>query len=257
MPVGDALDHEWFCERAEAEIARMASVASGAGLSAVVPTCPGWTVARLVKHTGIIHRWATEIVATRAAARIEQRDLDVRLPDSEAGYPSWLAAGAAPLGAALRAAGPDTPVWAWGPAQSSGWWARRMLHETTVHRADVELAAGLVPDVDPVVAADGIEEFLANLPTARRPSEHLGSLPAGASLHLHATDADGEWLIRIAADGGGVEWSRGHSKATTAVRGPVAELLLFTYGRVPGSDPRLTVFGDPALLEVWQEKTAL
>jgi uncharacterized protein (TIGR03083 family) len=255
--VGDALDHEWFCERAEAEIARMASVASGAGLSAVVPTCPGWTVARLVKHTGIIHRWATEIVATRAAARIEQRDLDVGLPDSEAGYPSWLAAGAAPLGAALRAAGPDTPVWAWGPAQSSGWWARRMLHETTVHRADVELAADVVPDVDPVVAADGIEEFLANLPTARRPSEHLASLPAGASLHLHATDADGEWLIRIAADGGGVEWSRGHSKATTAVRGPVAELLLFTYGRVPGTDPRLTVFGDPALLEVWQEKTAL
>ena len=110
-----------------------------------------------------------------------------------------------------------------------------MLHETTVHRADVELAAGLVPDVDPVVAADGIEEFLANLPTARRPSEHLASLPAGASLHLHATDADGEWLIRIAGDGGGVEWSRGHAKATTAVRGPVAELLLFTYGRVPGT----------------------
>src|SRR5487761_2348407 len=107
------------------------------------------------------------------------------------------------------------------PATRHGSWARRMLHETTVHRADVELAADVVPDVDPVVAADGIEEFLANLPTARRPSEHLGALPAGASLHLHATDADG----------GGVEWSRGHSKATTAVRGPVAELLLFTYGR--------------------------
>ena len=107
-----------------------------------------------------------------------------------------------------------------------------------------------------MVAADGIEEFLANLPSARRPSEHLASLPAGASLHLHATDADGEWLIRFAGDGG-VEWSRGHAKATTAVRGPVAELLLFTYGRVPGTDPRLTVFGDPALLEAWQEKTAL
>jgi uncharacterized protein (TIGR03083 family) len=255
--VGDALDHEWFCERAEAEITRMASVASGAGLSAVVPTCPGWTVARLVKHTGIIHRWATEIVSTRAAARIEQRALDVGLPDSEADYPSWLAAGAAPLAAALRAAGPDTAVWAWGPEQSSGWWARRMLHETTVHRADAELAAGIVPGVDPVVAADGIEEFLANLPVARRPSEHLASLPAGASLHLHATDADGEWLIEFVPDGSGVAWSRGHAKATTAVRGPVAELLLFTYGRVPGTDPRLTVFGDPALLEAWQQKTAL
>ena len=37
----------------------------------------------------------------------------------------------------------------------------------------------------------------------------------------------------------------------------MAELLLFTYGRVPGTDPRLTVFGDPALLETWQEKMAL
>ena len=63
-----------------------------------------------------------------------------------------------------------------------------MLHETTVHRADAELTAWLVdPEVDPVVAADGIDEFLFNLPSARRP-EHLASLPAGASLHLHATD---------------------------------------------------------------------
>ena len=66
----------------------MASAASAADLSGVVPTCPGWTVTRLVRHTGIVHRWATQIVATRAAARIEQRDLDVGLPDSEAGYPS-------------------------------------------------------------------------------------------------------------------------------------------------------------------------
>ena len=45
----------------------MASVASAADLSAAVPTCPGWTVTRLVRHTGIVHRWATQIVATRAA----------------------------------------------------------------------------------------------------------------------------------------------------------------------------------------------
>ena len=77
----------------------MASAASAADLSAAVPTCPGWTVTRLVRHTGIVHRWATQIVATRAAARIEQRSLDVGLPDSAAGYPSWLAAGAPPLAA--------------------------------------------------------------------------------------------------------------------------------------------------------------
>ena len=41
------------------------------------------------------------------------------------------------------------------------------------------------------------------------------------------------------------------------MRGPVAALLLFTYGRVPRPDPRLTVFGDSAVLEAWQEKMAL
>ncbi len=233
----------------------MAAAATGLDPAIEVPTCPGWAVAKLVKHTGIVHRWAEAIVSTRTSTRIEQRGLEIGLPAAEAGYPAWLAAGAAPLAAALRSAGPDTAVWAWGAEQRSGWWARRMLHETTVHRADTEFAAGGWPEIDPVVAADGIDEFLANLPAARRPAARLAELPAGASLHLHATDSDGEWLIRFGD--GGVTWSRGHEKATTAVRGPVTALLLFTYGRIPAADSRLSVFGDPSLLSAWQEKTAL
>jgi len=250
-------DHEWYCSGAEAEVALMASTVSGADLSVTVPTCPGWTIERLVAHIGVVHRWATEIVATRATAPVDRPDLDIRFPDEGSGWATWLAAGAAPLMAALRSAGPDAPVWTWRPAGRSGWWARRMLHETTVHRADAETALGAVPAVDPVVAADGIDEFLSNLPFARRPREHLGSLPAGESLHLHATDSDGEWLIRFPGPDGGIEWSRGHAKASAAVRGPVSVLLLFTYGRVPGSDPRLTVFGEQSLLDAWQQKTAL
>jgi uncharacterized protein (TIGR03083 family) len=249
------LDHEWFCDRTEAEIAAMASVARQADPALPVPTCPQWSVARLVKHTGIVHRWATHIVSTRTSTRVEQRDVEAGLPAEEAGYGDWLAAGAAPLAAVLRTAGPDAAVWAWGAEQRSGWWARRMLHETTVHRADAEVAVGVVPDIDPVVAADGIDEFLANLPTARRPSQQLASLPAGKSLHLHATDADGEWLIRFTGET--VTWSRGHEKATAAVRGPVSSLLLFAYGRIAGSDPRLAVFGDPSVLDAWQEKMTL
>jgi len=234
----------------------MAAAVSAADPAAPVPTCPDWTVAKLVKHTGIVHRWATQIVSTRSSARVDQRDLDVGLPAAEAAYPQWLAAGAEPLLDVLRSAGPQTAVWAWGAEQRSGWWSRRMLHETTVHRADAEFALGMTaPAIDPVVAADGIEEFLANLPSARRPASNLASFPAGESLHLHATDSDGEWLIRFAD--GTLTWSRGHEKATTAVRGPVAALLLFTYGRVRPDDDRLTVFGDPALLEAWQAKTAL
>jgi uncharacterized protein (TIGR03083 family) len=201
-----------------------------------------------------VHRWATSIVETEAAARVPFPEADSPW-DSAEGWAQWITAGAAPLLAVLRSAGPLTAVWSWGPGRTSGWWARRMLHETVMHRADAELALGTEAFIDPVVAADGIDEFLFNLPSARRPYPHLASLPTGESLHLHATDTDGEWLIRFTDSG--IAWERGHAKATAAVRGPVTSLLLFTYGRRPAGDERLTAFGDEAIPALWQEKTAL
>jgi uncharacterized protein (TIGR03083 family) len=254
--VAEVLDHAWFCEAASAEIARMTAAVSGiSDTAADVPTCPGWTVADLVTHIGGIHRWVTAIVASQAASRLPFPEVEPESSSAE-GLAEWLAAGAVPLLDSLCTAGPVTPVWTWGPGRTSGWWARRIVHETAVHRADAELAVGVAaPVMDPVVAADGIDEFLFNLPSARRPYKHLASLPTGASLHMHATDADGEWLVRFTESG--IAWERGHAKATVAVRGPVALLLLFTYGRVPSSDERFAVFGDPSVLDAWQQKTTL
>ncbi len=232
-----------------------AAVSDISDTAADVPTCPGWTVADLVTHSGGIHRWVTAIVASQAPSRLPFPEVAPESSSAE-GLAGWLAAGAAPLLESLRAAGPVTPVWTWGPGRTSGWWARRMVHETTVHRADAELAVGVAaPVIDPVVAADGIDEFLFNLPSARRPYKHLAALPTGASLHLQATDADGGWLVRFTESG--IAWERGHAKATVAVRGPVALLLLLTCGRVPGSDERFAVFGDASVLDAWQQKTTL
>jgi uncharacterized protein (TIGR03083 family) len=250
------LDHESFCARTGAEIGLLASIVGDVpDVTADVLTCPEWTIADLARHTGLVHRWATTVVSSRSGSRPPFPEADSPRESAD-GWAQWLTAGATPLVAALRAAGPDAAVWTWGPGRSAGWWARRMLHETTVHRADAELALGAVPVIDPEIAADGIDEFLDNLPTARRPAPKLASLPAGESMHLHATDSDGEWLVRFPGPAG-IEWSRGHAKASAAVRGPVAELLLFTYGRIPPSDPRLAVFGDPSVLTAWQTKTAL
>jgi uncharacterized protein (TIGR03083 family) len=254
--VAEVLDHAWFCEAVSAEIELMADVVAAApDTAAAVGSCPGWTVADLTAHAGNIHRWVTEIVLTEAPSRLAFPEDEPESSSGEA-LAKWLATGAAPLLDALRAAGPVTPVWTWGPGRTSGWWARRMVHETAVHRADAELALGVAaPAIDPVVAADGIDEFLFNLPSARRPYKKLSSLPTGASMHLHATDADGEWLVRFTESG--ITWERGHAKATAALRGPVALLLLFTYGRVPGADGRFTVFGDASVLDAWQQKTTL
>jgi len=270
------MNHEEYCARVAAEIARMADVVTGADLTAPVTGCPDWDLAKLVRHTGIVHRWAAAIVATRASDRIPQNELNVGLPADPAGYPEWLAHGATALVAVLRESGPDTAVWAWGDDHRTGWWARRMLHESTVHRADAERTLGVEPVIDPVAAADGVDEFLLIAPRGSRVSKRLAELPAGQTIHLHATDSAfpgsafpgsafpdnalspplvpreaGEWLISL--DGSGYTWSHGHAKGTVAVRGPAALLLLFTYGRVRPDDERLTIFGDAALLQTWQD----
>jgi uncharacterized protein (TIGR03083 family) len=249
------MEHEEYCAGIAAEIARMAEVTHGVAPATPVPTCPDWDVAKLIRHTGFVHRWAAAIVATRSTEPLQMNGLDMGLPADPADYPAWLAAGAAPLVTVLRDAGPDTAVWAWGADPRSGWWARRQLHETIVHRADAEVAVGIEPRVDPRAAADGVSEFLDIARLGSRPSRRLAGLPDGQSVHLHATDEGlgeaGEWLISLT--GGGYAWSRGHAKGTVAVRGPAALLLLLAYGRIRPGDDRLQVFGDPALLTTWQD----
>ena len=251
------MEHEEYCARAGVEIARMAAVTEGTDPQTPVPSCPGWGLAKLVAHTGITHRWASTIVATRATEGLSA--LDAGLPGEPAEYPQWLASGAAPLLSVLREAGPDTPVWSFAGPVASGWWARRMLHETTVHRADAELAVGAEPVFDPVAAADGVDEFLAAARFGSRPSQRMADLPAGHSIHLHATDEGlgeaGEWLVSFGGDG--YEWRHGHEKGDVAVRGAAGLLLLLVYGRVRPDDERLRVFGDAGLLATWQHVMTL
>src|SRR5262249_55605113 len=148
-----------------------------------------------------------------------------------------------------------TAVWTWGPGRSAGWWSRRMLHETTVHRADAELALGRMPEIDAGTALDGVEEFLANLSSQRRAAAQLAELGAnGETVHLHATDSDGEWMLTLRADG--FDWERGHGKGTVAVQGTTRDLFLLTYGRLRSTDERFTIFGDREPLDRWLEKSA-
>ncbi len=87
---------------------------------------------------------------------------DGRLPDDPAERPAWLRDGAARLAETVTTG--SGPVWTHlGPGPAS-YWARRMAHETAVHRADGEIAVGTRPVIDPVVAADGIAEWLGFLP---------------------------------------------------------------------------------------------
>jgi uncharacterized protein (TIGR03083 family) len=214
-----------------------------------VPTCPGWTVRHLLTHVGRGDRWAAEIV--RTGGPVEMRAVPEGRPPAEPG--EWLAASPRLLVDAV-AADPAKEVWTFLGPQPAQWWVRRRLHETTVHLADAVIAGGGRPRLAPVVAADGLSEWLDLVVTR----EAGGQLDPGTSLHLHAVDeglgADGEWTIR--EDAGRVRWEHGHAKGTVAVRGTATDLLLGLLRRVPADDERLEVHGDRAVLATWLGRTA-
>jgi uncharacterized protein (TIGR03083 family) len=223
-----------------------------------VPSCPGWTVRKVARHVGTAHRWATAIVRSPDQTPVSPRSLTLNFPDSHAGYGDWLRAGAADLALAMREVGPDKLVWTWGTDDHARFWARRMLHETAMHRADIELALGRTPEFAPAVATDGIDEFLTLLPAAAAFAPKIRALTGdGETLHLHATDGEAglpageraEWLITLEPHG--FRWRRAHAKGAAALRGPVSELYLFAWGRRAPGAAQLEMLGDHTLLDHW------
>ena len=244
-----AVEYSNMVEALGAEIGSFAETVRGVEPAMPVPACPPWNVAALVKHVGCSHRWAEHMVQRRSDRFVSFRDVPMGLPDEQGEYPAWLVAGRDPLLNTLRAAQPDEPMWAWGADQHVRFWARRQLFETTVHHADAQLALGRQPAIAVGIALEGIDEFLENLPFAERFAPNVKQLRgAGETLHLHCTDADGEWMIRLEPEG--FTWEHGHGKGSVAVRGTASDLLLLTYGRLK-ADARFQSFGDETLLAKW------
>jgi len=230
----------------------LAGISAAADPATQVPTCPEWTLRQLITHVGRAHRWATAIVATQAAEPIPFREVpDGRLPDDPAERPGWLRRGASGLAETVHGAGTGQ-VWTHHGMGPASYWARRMAHETAVHRADGQITVGIRPVIDPVVAADGIDEWLG---FGNEPGSPGRALPGGKVLHLHATDdgPGGEWLISDGPDG--VTVQAGHGKGDAAVRGPASALLLLLLRRFAPDDPAIEVIGDRAVLDAWLAAT--
>jgi len=245
-------DERWYAE-IEASTETLAEIVHGADLTRPVPTCPDWTLRQLATHVGRAHRWAAEIASTRSAEFIPFRQVpDGRIPDDPALHAPWLRAGAERIIQAVREAGSD-PVWTFDELRPASFWARRMAHETAVHRADAEIAVGRQPELEPDLAADAIDEWLGFMSGVVAEDQRADALPDGAVLHVHATDegldGTGEWLVR--REGSEVTVQPGHGKGDVALRGPALRLLFVLLRRVPPDDPQVQVLGDPALLTGW------
>jgi uncharacterized protein (TIGR03083 family) len=206
-------------------------------LAARVPSCPDWTVEQLVAHLTVAH-FFWRLIAERHVQ--DHRELENVEPPTPADPVEFFLDHANRFADLLQAENPETPVWTWSKRKNIGFIQRRMAHETAVHRWDAQLAAG---DPEPIagdLAADGVDEFFENFLGAKKPVTRDGEL-----VHMHRTDGDGEWLIRLSADGAHV--SHGHEKGDAAVRGSASDLLLVLWRRL--EPDAVDVFGDRAVLD--------
>jgi len=229
----------------EQEAAALVASARDGKFDAPVPSCPGWDRLRLFRHLGMVHRSVTVTVETgeqadRAALGSAPKDGDL--------IADWLEEGVAALADALRRTDPAKPAWnPFGIEPVVASWRRRMAHETAVHRWDAQQAIGEPTPVDAALASDGVDEFLTGF-LPRDVRERGAALPSG-TLHLHATDAEGEWTLR--AGPAGPEVDRGHAKGDAAVRGTASDLLLLVWHRLPREGGPFEVFGDTDVADAW------
>jgi uncharacterized protein (TIGR03083 family) len=196
-------------------------------LHRTVASCPDWDGEELIRHLGSVHRWALEWLTAEDAGAFPP--FPEQPASTGAALLDWLVNGAEALIGHLDDDDPLRPVGSFLGPTNVAWWARRQAIETALHRWDAQLMAGQPDPIPADLAADAIEEWF-DLQIAR--GWNPGPQRIG-TIHLHGTDAEGEWLIEL---DGGLAWSRGHQKGDAAVRGTVSDLLLLLWRRVPPSD---------------------
>lgn len=214
---------------------------------AAVASCPGWAVRDLVLHVGNTWARAADVLATGRDA--ERRPLPA--VESDAQVLSWGRDRADEIVDAverLSVPDPEGECWTFLPPHNRGFWARRITLETLLHGWDCRAAVGPPSPMDADLAADGVDEFVfVMLPRClqRNPAQW-----SGETVHLHRTDGEGEWFVRL--DDGEVSAERGHRKGDVAVRGTGSDLYLWCTGRgTLATLPELDVVGDRAVADEW------
>jgi len=229
----------------------LAEAAGRAGLDAPVPPCAPWRVKDLLRHTGHIHRWAaSHIVSPTEHLRdgpAEEEMLRSGAPDGE--LLDWFRDGHATLVRVLRAADPalETATFIAAPSPLA-FWSRRQAHETAIHRADADSAAGDVPGYPAEFAADGIDELIMGF--SRRRKYRPETAGWTGTLGVLATDTGDGWQVRM--EDGRVHSERESVPADCMVSGPASGLYLFLWNRAEAAQAGVAVSGDPAALDLWK-----
>lgn len=224
-----------------------------------VPTCPAWNLADLLAHTGWVYRmWAVIAELPEGERLNRERSLAAGLPKPGAvvrpgaDLVAWFRESLERLLDSYEQQPSEKQIDSkfWGQ-QPLPWIARRMAHETAILRWDAEQALGPTSGFDPLLAADGVDEFLEFwVPVSFRYDDFSGP---GRVIGFEATDSGDTW--RISVEGEKTSWTRGDGEADVIARGAVGDLYLLVWGR--GHIDELQVSGDSGTLSNWQLAAAV
>ena len=232
----------------------LADAAERAGLDAPVPPCAPWQVKDLLRHTGYVHRWAARHINECPDQIIDGPSEEEILSGGadDARLLAWFRDGHTALARTLATADPAVACPTFMPAPSPlAFWARRQAHETAIHRADADSAAGTMPEYEAGFAADGIDELIMGF--GRRRKYQPGSNAVDARLRVLATDTGDVWLVE--AHEGRLQPRRDAGdlrEAGCTVSGPASGLYLYLWNRADAARAGVTVAGDLGLLSAWQ-----
>ncbi|CAN5606024.1 maleylpyruvate isomerase family mycothiol-dependent enzyme [soil metagenome] len=230
------LSHERYLDTIEKESVALAEAARE-NLDAHVPSCPEWNMSDLLGHMGEVQRFWNEMADRALTDPRASGDHD---PPAGVDLIEWFTEAPQLLLGTLRDADLEQPMWSWSPVKKVGFVPRRMAQETAVHRWDAQNAVGNPSDIDEDLAVDGIDELLF----VWLPTEAPLKDPPGSSVHIHTTDADGEWLAILDEQ---PVVTREHAKGDVALRGPASDVLLYLWGRMEPTS--LEIHGDAAVLD--------
>jgi uncharacterized protein (TIGR03083 family) len=151
------IEYDRFLDILEHEGGLLAASAQGADHESAVPGCPGLTLGETVRHVGSLYRTVVSWIRAGERSTTWQRH-----PATGQSVEDYFLDGLRSLLGELATHDPAEPCPTWDQGQQHyGFWRRRMAHETTIHRIDVQGAAGHdIDSVEPDVAIDGIDEVM-------------------------------------------------------------------------------------------------
>jgi uncharacterized protein (TIGR03083 family) len=230
------VEYSRFLDCLAADFARLRGVVP-IDPAAAVPSCPGWTVADLIRHVGEVYLHKT--LATREGAEPDPWP-PKELADEEP--LALLDRAYAGLREEFAARKPEDRAGSWyKPDQTVGFWMRRMAHETVIHRIDAELGTGQpVAPVPADLAIDGIDEllkvFLAY--SVAEWGNDFTDILAGSPGRTYTVRTDGAaWRVRTGPSLVTVEDAAVDEAADVTVSGPPMAVLRWVWNREGASEP--------------------